>query len=256
MTGLSLASATDHLGARFPIDLPAFRGPLDLLLHLIEREELEISAVSLMTVTHSYLQMLEQLEEIDPGALADFLMTASRLLYIKSRSLLPQPRPTLEGEEEDSADTLVKQLMAYRQFKQIAEALRQREQDGLRVFVRVAPTPEIERRLDMSNVTLDRLHAALQRVLRRMPGATPLPRVKTHPITIAEQIDMVRSRLRQATNGANSPGSLRFVDLLGEARGRMEIVVTFLAILELIKQQEIDVMQEDTFGEIFVRYSK
>lgn len=247
-----LTSSANHLGAHFPVDLPAFRGPLDLLLHLIEREELEISAVSLMVVTRSYLDMLGQLEEIDPGALADFLVVASRLLYIKSRSLLPQPRPPLEENEEDSADALVRQLLEYRQFKQIAEALRQREQAGLRVFIRVAPMPEIERRLDMSNVTLDKLHTALQRVLRRLPGATPLPRVKTYPITIAEQIDVVRKRLRQTAQMQNGTASLRFVDLLGEVMDRMEAVVTFLAILELIKQQEVDATQEQTFGEIYL----
>jgi segregation and condensation protein A len=252
----SLTSSIHHLGARFAVELPAFRGPLDLLLHLIEREELEISAVSLMSVTHSYLQALEALEEIDPGALAEFLMVASRLLLIKSRSLLPQPRPPLEEDEEDSADALVRQLLEYRQFQQIAAALRQREQAGLRVFIRTAPEPEIERRLDMGNVTIDKLHAALQRVLRRMPNATPLPRVRTYPITIAEQISLVRGRLHSAARLNNGTASLRFVDLLGEARSRMEVVVTFLAILELIKQHEVDVMQDNTFGEIHLSLSQ
>lgn len=252
MTAPIAPRSNGHLGANFPVDLPTFQGPLDLLLHLIEREELEISAVSLMTVTSSYLQALEAMEEIDPGALAEFLVIASRLLYIKSRSLLPQPRPPAGEDEEESADDLVRQLMEYRQFKRIAEALRQREQAGLRVFIRTAPTPELERRLDLSNVTLEKLHAALRRVLQRIPGATPLPRVKTYSITIAEQIEMVRSRLLRAQSLNNGSPAVRFEELLSAAVDRMEVVVTFLAILEMIKQQEVEVVQEHIFGEILL----
>ncbi len=113
------------LGSGYSVRLPAFEGPLDLLLHLIEVRELDISSISLMVVTDQYLQTLTQLEEIEPGALADFLVVASRLLYIKSYSLLPKPRPPLEEEDEEaSGEALVRQLLEYRRFKEIASHLR------------------------------------------------------------------------------------------------------------------------------------
>ncbi|HXF64556.1 MAG TPA: segregation/condensation protein A, partial [Caldilineaceae bacterium] len=138
--GVGLSYRDQALGAAYPITLPIFAGPLDLLLHLIEREELDISEVSLVAVTDQYLRTLEQLEEIQPGALADFLVVASRLLYIKSMRLLPKPPPAEGEEEETDSDSLIRHLLEYRRFKEAASALRVREELGLRVFVRAGGT--------------------------------------------------------------------------------------------------------------------
>ena len=102
---MNLTPNAHTLGAAYPVHLPIFEGPLDLLLHLIEREELDITEISLVAVTDQYVQAIESLEEIEPGALADFLVIAARLLYLKSRSLLPKPRPPEEEDEE--ADVFV-----------------------------------------------------------------------------------------------------------------------------------------------------
>jgi segregation and condensation protein A len=230
--------------------LPVFEGPLDLLLQLIERNELEISAVSLVAVTDQYLRTVEQLDEVDPGALADFLVIASRLLYIKSRSLLPLPRVADDEEEEDAGDALVRQLIEYRLFKQAAAGLRSREESGLRAYVRTAPAPELERRLEQGEASVDDLTQALRRVLARMPKETVLPRVKTYDITVAEQIDYVRTFIQRAT--ASDPSGLRFTALLTLQATRLEVIVTFLAVLELIKQQEVAAVQDATFGEIML----
>lgn len=240
------------LGGAYAVSLPSFQGPLDLLLHLIEKEELDISEISLVTVTDQYLRTIARLEEIEPGALADFLVIASRLLYLKSLSLLPKPKVLTEEDEEDSADALIKQLLEYRRFKQAALLLQQREEQGLRVYVRTAPKPELERRLDLSNLDLNKLHLALRRILQRIPNDPPLPRVKTYPITVAERIADVRAYLQQRTH-AHPPGAvppITFVDLLSQGTTRLEVVVTFLAILELIKQRELLAEQDRTFGEI------
>jgi segregation and condensation protein A len=114
MSNLAISTA---FGAAYPVRLPGFEGPLELLLQLIEKEELDISTVSLVAVTDQYVQSIEQLTNREPGELADFLVVASKLLYIKSRALLPKPQPTAEDEEEDPGDTLLKQLLEYRQFK-------------------------------------------------------------------------------------------------------------------------------------------
>lgn len=255
MTEALIGGFDRTLGAAYAVSLPSFQGPLDLLLQLIEKEELDISEISLVAVTDQYLRTITQLEEIEPGALADFLVIASRLLYLKSLSLLPKPQPATE-EEEDSADALIKQLLEYRRFKQAAALLQEREEQGLRVYVRTAPKPEFERRLDLSNLDLNKLHMALRRVLRRMPNDPPLPRVKTYPITVAEQIENVRLFLQQrhqeeATHSTDDH-PLTFTELLSQRASRLEVVVTFLAILELIKQRELIAEQDQTFGEILL----
>jgi segregation and condensation protein A len=242
------------LGSGYAVRLPAFEGPLDLLLHLIETQELDISAISLVAVTDQYLQTLAQLEEIEPGALADFLVVASRLLYIKSYHLLPKPRPASEEDEEEAAgDALVRQLLEYRRFKEVASHLRRREEQGLRVYVRTAAPPEVPARLDVSNIDVGKLQAALRRVLQRMPVDQPLPRVKTYAITVAEQIANVRAYLRaeasRRTQSGGNPG-VNFQELLSRSATRLEVIVTFLAILELVKLGEIEVVQDSIFAEI------
>ncbi len=244
------------LGSAYPVSLPAFQGPLDLLLHLIEREELDISEISLVGVTDQYLRTLALLEELEPGAIADFLMVASRLLFIKSRMLLPKPSSD-DDEEEDSADDLLRQLLEYKRFKEVANQLRSREEAGLRVYVRTAPRPALERRLDMSDVDLADLNAALRRALERIPTDPPIPRVRVYAITVAEQIDNVRSyitdaveRARRDPATADQPASVSFVELLSQRQTRVEVIVTFLAVLELIKQRELVAVQSNTFGEI------
>ncbi len=240
------------LGASWPVHLPLFEGPLDLLLHLIEREELDISEISLVAVTDQYIRAIEGLEEIEPGALADFLVIAARLLYLKSRRLLPKPRPPEEDDEEESGEALIQQLLEYRQFRAVADGLRVREEAGLRAFVRVAPSPITERKLDLGNVSVDKLAAAVQKALRRIPSDPPKPRVHTYPITVAEQIAVVRGRMQSAHARTNTK-PLLFSALLSIGKSRLEIVVTFLAVLELIKQREIVAEQEDAFGEIVLR---
>ncbi len=241
------------LGAAYAVTLPAYEGPLDLLLQLIEKEELDISEISLVAVTDQYLRTIEQMQEREPGALADFLVVASKLLYIKSRNLLPKPRPVEEGEEEDPSDALLKQLLEYRQFKAVAAGLQEREELGLRTYARNAPRPVLDKRLNLDNVTLTQLQAALRKVLQRMPGDPPLPRVKTYPITVAEQIEIVRQFLHKQREQSGAE-QIAFVTLLSQGASRLEVIVTFLAVLELIKQRELQVMQEQTFGEIVISF--
>lgn len=247
----SIIARSQPLGAGYNVQLPAFQGPLDLLLHMIEAQELDISVISLVAVTDQYLQTLARLEEVEPDALAEFLVIASRLLYIKSYNLLPKPRPPVDDEEEASGDALLRQLLEYRRFKEVAALLRMREEQGLRVYVRAAPQPEVERRLDLSSVDIDTLHAALRRVLQRMPADPPVPRVKAYTITVAEQIENVRAYVRSVLDAPNSTRrSVSFETLLSRGATRLEVIVTFLAVLELVKLRELEVMQDHTFGEI------
>jgi len=231
----------------YEVRLAVFEGPLDLLLHLIEREELDITRVSLAQVTDQYLEYLSLLEEINAEILADFLVVAAKLLLIKSEMLLPRP-PGVPGEEEeeDVGDELARQLIEYKKFKEAALELRQREEMGLRAYVRVAPLPKLDRPLELGDVSLADLVEAVQRALDVRP---PLPSVSgvvtPFTITVAEKmafIEEILERQRQVS----------FNRLLAQAASRLEIIVTLMAVLELIKLKGIEVQQECLFGEIVV----
>ncbi|GAB4564426.1 MAG: ScpA family protein [Anaerolineae bacterium] len=230
----------------YEIELPVFHGPLDLLLHLIERQELDISAVSLAQVTEQYLEHLSRLEELEAGVLADFLVVASRLILIKSRLLLPRPpSPEEDEEEEDPAETLARQLRAYKMFKEAAQTLRAWEQRGWRAYVRIAAPPALERRLEMGSVTVADLVQAMQQILAEKPPADGSVRVVPYTVTIHDKVRLMRELFRRRS-------VVRFRELLERAPNRVEIVVTFLAVLELIKRRQILVEQPEPFGEITV----
>ena len=230
----------------YQVKLPVFEGPLDLLLYLIEREELDITAVSLAAVTEQYLAYLSLLENLVVDQIADFLVIAARLILIKSQALLPRP-PDLEAEE-DVGDDLVRQLLAYKQFKEVARGLGQREQEGLRSFIRLAPPPKIESaNVDLTGVTVEDLVAAVRRALA---VAEPLPPVgnvvRPFTITIRDQIALIEWTLTVQPR-------ISFTALLRRAGSRVEIIVTFLAVLELLKRRHIEVVQEQMFGEIVIQ---
>lgn len=230
----------------YTVVLPLFEGPLDLLLHLIEERELDITKVSLAAVTDQYIDHLSRLEKLEPEQLAAFLTIAAKLLLIKSRMLLPQPVPE-EPEEEDVGDDLVRQLLEYRKYKAVAQKLRDREEEGLRAYARLLPLPEIdERSLRLEGVTLDSLLEALQEALSAQAASSADEMVTPLTISLPEKIaELDRLVLEQGQFSLNR--------LLAQAASRMEIIVTFLALLQLIKRGKAAVEQEELFGEITVR---
>jgi len=232
------------MSSRYEIQLPVFEGPLDLLLHLIEREELDITTVALAQVTDQYLAYLAQLEQRQAKELAKFLSVAAKLLLIKSLALLPRP-PALPPEAEDVGEELVHQLQIYKRFKEIAALLHERDKHGLRGYVRIAPLPRLEPQLDLGNVTLHDLLAAVQEALDAVP-TPPVGEVITPiTVTIAQQITRIEEQLARRHQ-------IRFREVLSEATTRVEIIVTLLALLELIKQDRARVRQERPFGEIII----
>jgi len=231
----------------YRVRLKVFEGPLDLLLRLIEKEELNITTVSLAVVTDQYLEHIAQLERVSAESLADFLVVAAKLLLIKSRALLPSP-PVLEGEEEeDVGEDLVRRLREYKQFKEAAQLLREREERGLRGYLRVASLPRLERKLDMTDVSVDDLVSAVREALSlRLPSAPPDGVVAPITISISDMIERIQSLLAQGR-------SFSFRRLLQSADSRTEVIVSFLALLELIKAQRVWVRQEQLFGEILIQ---
>ncbi len=228
----------------YTVQLPVYAGPLDLLLQLIERDELDITKVALAQVTDQFLTYLKVLESLNLGDIADFLVIAARLILIKSEALLPRP-VVREPGEEDPADELARQLIAYKRYKEIALLLHGREEAGLRTYLRLAPPPKVEAQLDMSGLTTLHLLEAVRRALALNPEMPSVGSVVAPPkVTIRDQIRLIARTLQ------NGGGSASFQDMLVNARTRMEIVVTFLAVLELVKRGKIEARQELVFGQI------
>ncbi len=232
----------------YQIETPVFAGPLDLLLHLIEREELDITAISLSRVTAQYLAQIEQMKQDRVEQLIDFLNIGARLVLIKSRALLPKTPalPGMEEEEEDPAEALIRQLRAYRQFKQAASWLEDRQTRGLRTYLRVAPPPRLEGRLDVSGITPDTLLAAVQAVLARtetMEESVNL--IQPRRLTIEDQLSRLRGRLR-------SKRAFLFNEMLSSRSNQTEVAITLLALLELIKRREARAAQTFLFGPISI----
>jgi len=231
----------------YEVRLPIFEGPLDLLLHLIEQESLDITKISLAQVTDQYLDYISLLEELSAEALADFLVIAAKLLLIKSEMLLPRP-PGAPGEEEeeDIGDELAHQLIEYKRFKEAAGGLKQREESGLRAYVRIAPPPRLDKPLDLEDVSLADLVEAVQRALNVRPPRPPVSEVVTpFTVTVAEKMTFIEQKLERQQR-------VSFNQLLDQATSRQEIIVTFMAVLELIKLKGIEVRQDRLFGKIFI----
>ena len=228
------------------LTLPYFEGPLDLLLHLIEREELDITSVALVTVADQYLQILRQNEQINVDALADFIWIGARLMLIKSRALLPRPEPEPGAPvEEDPGDELARQLIEYRRFKEAAARLREIEQAGMHSYPRVAPPPESPPPPGLDGVTLDMLRQMVEDALQRVPDEEHQPHhvIRPHKHTVREKIALLRERLQH-------DGRVSFRRVIDECASRMEIVVSFLAVLELIKSHTLEALQDATYGDI------
>jgi segregation and condensation protein A len=236
----------DTLSSDYQVALPVFEGPLDLLLHLIEREELDITQVSLAQVTNQYLEYLTQISERDPDSLADFMVVAAKLLLIKSRVLLPQrPAPT-SPEEEDVGEDLVRQLIEYRKFKNAARWLESLETQGLHSYIRLAGIPSLEPMVDLGDVTLDELLATVREVLAVKPPAPSVNgTVAPVTITIADQMSLIE---RKTARG----GPVSFRGLLERVANRVEVIVTLLALLEMVKQLRVTMRQDRLFSDILI----
>jgi len=227
----------------YQVRIPIYEGPLDLLLNLIERAELDITAVSLAMVTDQYLAYMHAFEQTNADDISAFLIIAARLLQIKSEALLPRP-PQREPGEEDVGTTLVEQLRLYKRFKEIGAWLEQRQAAGLATYQRVAPPPRFEVKFDPSTLTLDALVAAANAAFARAASKEPLASVIAAPtVTIREKIELISKTLRQLRRAS-------FKGLLADRATRLEVVVTFLALLELIKRYRVQVQQEALFSDI------
>lgn len=233
----------------YEVHIPAFEGPLGLLLQLIEKNELDITKVALAQVTDEFMERVEQMRtHMQIEVVADFLAVAAKLLWIKSKALLPRPPASAKmlDDEDDVGDELIRQLRAYRQFKEAAAWLRERDGNDLRSYIRVDHRSRPKRiTIDLGGTTVEELYEVAHSAL--FPTDVPRPEgaIQRPRISIVQQVELIRKRL---THWAQ----VTFNRLLSRSPSRLEAVVTLQAILELMKQRAVVAYQEGLFGDITI----
>ena len=237
--------------AEYKVKFDVFEGPLDLLLYLIKKDEVDIYEVNLTRIATQFIEYVEVMRQLDLDIAGEFLVMASTLMYIKSRELLPvEQQAQVEGEEDgdDPRWELIRQLVEYKKFKDAASELQTLETRQENVFPRLPPRVEFEPdpAPARSEVGLFDLINAVNAILKRVSQREDLRDIFADKWTVSEKIEMVVQLLAARE-------SVRFSELFSEATNRMEVVVTFLAMLELIRLRQIIAVQPEPFSEIEIR---
>lgn len=237
-----MAGSWIHETDDYEIETELYSGPLDLLLDLIQKSELDITKIALAQVTDQFLVYIHENEHADPDYISEFMVIASKLVQIKSEAMLPRP-PVREPEEEDLGEALAKQLRIYREIKNTTAWLNSRLDRNLRCYLHVPKSYPVNVQLDLTGVDLTDLLVALER-LASQDG----PIIEGSSIRIPKMT--LRNKVQEIVGILKDMGNASFSVLVGEDADRLQIIVVFLAILELVKQDMIDTDQLTLFGDI------
>jgi segregation and condensation protein A len=232
----------------YKVKLEIFEGPLDLLLYLIKKDEIDIYDVSLERITSQYLAYLETFQMLNIEVASEFIVMAANLMYIKSRTLLPvsQQPPEEDAEEDDPRWELIRQLVEYKKFKDVAQFLQTRDAEGAEFYAATPELPDLSTPANaLPQVGIFDLIRAFQKVLKRFDEVHSLREIIDDRWTVSDKIDFLLSTVPVG-------GRMRFEELFNEASSRSEVIVTFLAILELIKLHFLEIEQNKTLGDISV----
>lgn len=240
-----------------PVKLEVFEGPLDLLLHLIDKNKVDIYDIPIVEITKQYMDYIQAMEQSDMNVMSEFLLMAATLLDIKCRMLLPA-EVNEDGEEEDPRAELVEQLLQYKMYKYMSYELRDRQMDGERLLFKEPTIPdevkEYEEPVDLDalldGVTLAKLNHVFQDIMKRQhdkidPVRSTFGKIEKEEVTVEEKMEYLNSYI-------SSHKKFSFRDLLKKQKSKTQIVVTFLAILEMMKMGTIWVEQEGTFDDIII----
>ena len=231
----------------YKVKLEIFEGPLDLLLYLIKQDEIDIYEISLERITSQYLEYLQAFKELNIDIAGEFIVMAANLIYMKSRSLLPvdQQAPDEDAAEDDPRWDLIRQLIEYKKFKEAAAELQVRALEQEQIFARTGASSgaALLAPLPLGEVGIFQLINALRTVIKRVEAREELREIFGEHYTVSEKIDSI---LRRVAGGV----VLKFSELFAEMASRVEVVVTFLALLELIRLKQIRVTQVNPFDEI------
>ncbi len=227
----------------YKVITPVYEGPLDLLLQLIQGAELDITKLALAQVTEQYLVHLRSIEKQHPEEVSAFLVIAAKLLQIKSEVLLPRP-PVRAADVEDPGEALARQLLAYKRYKEIADSLENRTRAGLRTYLRLTAPPKTPDKIDFGDFSLGDLYDLAKKLFSEVDTRVPLGKIVTAPrVTIRAKINRIVEKLKYSTK-------VSFRQIMGDQHSRLDVVVTFLAMLELVKRHFVQAHQESLFGEI------
>jgi segregation and condensation protein A len=237
--------------SEYQVKFEVFEGPLDLLLYLIKKEEVDIYSVNLTKLASQFIEYIEMMREFDLEVAGEFLVMASTLMYIKSRELLPVEQQAQVEEEEDSEDPrweLIRQLVEYKKFKDAAAQLQELEarQEGVFPRLPIKPVFEEEKPLAKPDVSIFDLLNAVNTVLKRFEK-------RDNPREIYEDKWSVSEKIEHIVRVMTSQATVRFSELFEAAMSRSEVVCTFLALLELIRLKQLVCGQSSDFGEIEIR---
>ncbi len=243
-----------------PVKLQAFEGPLDLLLHLIEKNKVNIYDIPIVEITAQYMEYISQLQAESLDVMSEFLVMAATLLDIKSRMLLP-PEVTEEGEEIDPREELVQKLLEYKMYKYMSYELRERQEDASFHLFKEPTIPEAVKAYRqpvdveelLSDVTLQKLHALFRDMMRRQENRIDPIRSKFGSLK-RDEIDL-SGTMRFVEQYIVERGECMFRELLALKRGKVYKIVTFLTLLEMMKIGKVEVEQEETFADIHIVYT-
>lgn len=222
--------------------LQQFSGPLDLLLNLIEEQKLPITEVSISAVTEQYLQYIDTFEEERPDEMADFLVLASRILLMKAKAILPMFLP-----DEESGPSLEDQLRLYKKFVEASRWVNKRWLLPVRSFFRLEPVRKATGFVPPQNATPKTLHKSMTTIIARLKPPKPLPQLEMDKtVSVKEVIERIRTLLKNHKE-------FNFHKSLKEKDNKTELILGFLALLELVKQQVVHLEQQAHFGDIMVK---
>jgi len=242
-----MAEEFESILQNYPVHLENFEGPLDLLLHLIKKNEVNIYDIPIAAITKQYLDYVELMQELNLDVAGEFLVMAATLIHVKSRMLLPRPDPSQEDPEEDPREALVRRLLEHQKFKAAAELLHERETvrsaQWMRPDERVADVAGEPEEVEVE-VDLFSLMSAFRQVLERAKQR-PAMHLPPEQISIETRIEQLLSRLSETE-------ACGFEDLFADVQTKSGMIVTFLALLEMIRLKLVRVFQGGAFGEIRV----
>jgi segregation and condensation protein A len=234
----------------YKVKLEVFEGPLDLLLYLIKKEEVDIYDIPIERITNQYMEYLTLMQMLNLEVAGEFLVMAATLMYIKSRTLLPADQQVTDSEAEEGEDPrweLIRQLVEYKKFKDAAVQLAQREEQQANIFSRRSPDLgiEIDKDVPLAEVGIFDLINAFNDVLKKASARDDFREILEERFTVSDKIEEILYTLRDRSE-------MIFTELFARASSRVEVVVTFLALLELIRLKRLKVIQVEAFGEIHV----
>jgi segregation and condensation protein A len=236
--------------SEYKVQFEVFEGPLDLLLYLIKKEEVDIYEINLTRLATQFVEYVEVMRLLDLDIAGEFLVMAATLMYIKSRELLPREQQALPAEEDEGEDPrweLIRQLVAYKKFKDAAALLQAREFEQEHIFPRLPFVPEAPAAAPArQEATLFDLVNAVSSVLKRAGTREDLREIFEDKWSVSEKIDFLLKLTSEKP-------AVKFGELFGDAASRGEIVCTFLALLELIRLKQLLCLQPEDFGEIEIR---